>query len=128
MRALLTGATGFLGRHLLACLQHAGVEVAAVVRSRDAAVELGRLGVAATIGSIEDSAALRHALSVPTDCVFHVAADTRQWHRHADEQSHTNIEGTRNVIEAAQAAGVRRFVHTSSVAVYGHQQEVITEA
>ena len=127
MRVMLTGATGFLGRHLLNCLQQEGAEVAAVVRSREAAVELGRLGVAATVGSIEDPGALRQALSVPTDCVFHVAADTRQWHRHIEQQSRTNIEGTRNVIAAAQAAGVRRFVHTSSVSAYGQQEETLTE-
>jgi nucleoside-diphosphate-sugar epimerase len=109
-------------------LQQDGAEVAAVVRSRGAAVELGRLGVAATVGSIEDPGAMRHALSVPTDCIFHVAADTRQWHRHAEQQSRTNIEGTRNVLEAAQAAGVRRFVHTSSVSAYGQQEETLTES
>lgn len=128
MRAMLTGATGFLGRHLLDCLRQQGVEVAAVVRSRDAAVELGRQGVATTIGSIEDPGALREALSVPTDCIFHVAADTRQWQRHAEQQSRTNIDGTRNVIEAARAAGVRRLVHTSSVSAFGQQEEVLTES
>ncbi|MEZ5461107.1 NAD-dependent epimerase/dehydratase family protein [Dokdonella sp.] len=128
MRVMLTGATGFLGRHLLSRLQETGIEVAAIVRSADAAAEMSGLGVVVTKGSIGEPDALREALSVPTDCVFHVAADTRQWRRHEDQQSRTNIDGTRNVIEAAQAAGVRRLVHTSSVSAYGQQEETLTES
>ncbi|MGB0133127.1 NAD-dependent epimerase/dehydratase family protein [Dokdonella sp.] len=128
MRVMLTGATGFLGRHLLGCLQAAGVDVAAVVRSRDAAEELGKQGVFATIGSIEDPGVLREVLSVPTDCIFHVAADTRQWSRYAEEQTRTNIEGTRNVVDAARASGVRRIVHTSSVSAFGQQEDALTES
>lgn len=128
MRVMLTGATGFLGRHLLAGLQDQSIAIAAVVRSREAAAELGRLGVDTTIGSVEQPEALREALSKPTDCIFHVAADTRQWSRHAEQQTRTNVEGTRNVIHAAREAGVRRLVHTSSVSAFGQQEDILTES
>ena len=127
MRVMLTGATGFLGGHLLDRLLSDSVEVAAVVRSQPAADALVRRGVDAIVGSLEDPAAMRESLREATDCVFHVAADTSTWRGHAERQTRTNVEGTRNVLAAAQAAGVRRFVHTSSVSAFGQQDEALTE-
>jgi dihydroflavonol-4-reductase len=128
MRVMLTGATGFLGGHLLAQLREAGVGITAVVRSSEAAQRLAALGVTPVVGTIDDPGALREALGTPTDCIFHVAADTSPWRGNAQRQTRTNIEGTRNVLAAAQAAGVRRIVHTSSVSAFGQQNEILTEA
>jgi nucleoside-diphosphate-sugar epimerase len=128
MRVMLTGATGFLGGHLLARLRREGVEVSALVRSADAAKHLDAPGVQAFQGSIGDPAALREALRQPTDAVIHAAADTSPWRGHHERQTRTNVEGTRNLIEAAEAAGVRRFVHVSSVSAFGQQDAVLTES
>jgi dihydroflavonol-4-reductase len=129
MRVMLTGATGFLGGHLLARLRAAGVaEIAAVVRSRDAGERLAGLGVNPFRGSIEDPGSLREALLQPTDCIFHVAADTSPWRGHEARQNRTNIDGTRNVLDSAQARGVRRIVHTSSVSAFGQQEQTLTES
>lgn len=127
MRVLVTGATGFLGGHLLAQLRDSGADVVAFVRSVDAARALAAEGVATAAGAIDDVAALRDALREPTDCIFHAAADTSPWRGHATRQTQTNIEGTRAVLAAAQACGVRRIVHTSSVSAYGQQEAVLTE-
>jgi dihydroflavonol-4-reductase len=53
------------------------------------------------------------------DAVFHVAADYRLWVRDPDQMYRSNVEGTRAILEAARKAGVRRVVHTSSVATIG---------
>ena len=128
MRVMLTGATGFLGGHLLTQLRAQSVAITALVRSADAGDRLRASEVDPVIGSIEDPASLRKALAEPVDAVFHVAADTSQWRGHVDRQTRTNVEGTRNVIEAAEAAGVRRLVHVSSVSAFGQQEEILTEA
>src|SRR5690606_1765957 len=102
MHVMLTGATGFLGGHLLARLIGQGVGVTALVRSEEAAMRVSAMGVQVIQGSIEDPASLRAALAQPTDAVFHVAADTSSWRGHRERQTRTNVEGTRNVIDAAQ--------------------------
>jgi dihydroflavonol-4-reductase len=127
MRVMLTGATGFLGGHILERLLADSVQVAAIVRSQDAAKALAARGVNAIVGSLEDPAAVGDALGEPTDCVFHVAADTSTWRGNEERQTRTNVGGTRNVLAAAQAAGVRRFVHTSSVSAFGQQEAILTE-
>jgi dihydroflavonol-4-reductase len=127
MRVMLTGATGFLGGHILERLLADSVQVAAIVRSQDAARALAARGVTAIVGSLEDPAAVGDALGEPTDCVFHVAADTSTWRGNDERQTRTNVGGTRNVLAAAQAAGVRRFVHTSSVSAFGQQEATLTE-
>lgn len=128
MRVLVTGASGFLGGHLLAQLRDSGADVVAFVRSADAARALAAQGFATALGEIDDGAALRDALRVPTDCIFHAAADTSSWRGHATRQTRTNVEGTRAVLAAAHACGVRRIVHTSSVSAYGQQDAVLTES
>ena len=128
MRVMLTGASGFLGGHVLDRLLDQAVEVAAVVRDPAVAEELRERGVAASIGSIEDAGVVREALRVPTDCVFHIAADTSTWRGNKERQTRTNVEGTRNVLAAATAAGVRRIVHTSSVSAFGQQASTLNES
>lgn len=127
MRVMLTGASGFLGGHLLAKLHEAGAQVCALVRSPEAAQRLAASGVEVVPGSVEDTHALRDALRTPTDCLFHVAADTSPWRAHAARQTRTNVEGTRNLLAAASAAGVQRIVHTSSVSAFGQQEAVLNE-
>lgn len=128
MRVMLTGASGFLGGHLLAQLRAAGAGVCALVRSDAAARTMSARGVEVVVGALDDAQALQRALGASTDCVFHVAADTSPWRGHAQRQTRTNVGGTRAVLAAACAHGVRRFVHTSSVSAYGRQENVLSEA
>ena len=127
MRVMVTGATGFLGAHLLAGLRDAGARISALARSPQSVASFAAAGIHAVHGELDDPAALREVLAERTDCVFHVAADTSPWRGHAARQTRTNVDGTRAVLAAARAAGVRRFVHTSSVSAYGMQDGMLTE-
>ncbi len=119
-RVLLTGATGFLGQHLLRQLVDRGVTVAALHRRPESAAELRALGAVPVPGDVTDPASLDAALREPTDAVFHSAADTSVWKRGDAAQTRTNVEGAANVVAAVRARGVKRLVHTSSVAAFGH--------
>ena len=121
---LLTGATGFVGQHLLRELVAAGHAVRGLSRSAsgDAAIRaLGGEPVRGTLG--EDSSAewaLLQAAVEGCEAVFHTAADTTQWRPHNAVQTRTNVGGTEALLRAAEGAGVRRFLHTSSVSAYSH--------
>ena len=115
-RALVTGATGLVGSHIVERLLADGWAVRALVRDPVRAAWLARAGVALHPGDTLDSATFRHA-AMASDVVFHAAAAITPrggW----DAYRATNIEGTRNAVEAARGAGAR-LLHVSSVAVYG---------
>lgn len=122
-RILLTGATGFLGGHLLRRLRADGLRVAALCRRPDAADTLRAAGAEPVFGDVRDAESLAVALRKPTAAVFHVAADTSMWRREAAAQTRTNVDGTRNVIAAVRDAGVARLVHTSSIAAFGKVED-----
>ena len=112
---LVTGASGFVGWHVARALEEAGHRVRALVRptSRIAELELETVS-----GDLRDRASLGRAV---TGCglVFHVGADYRLWARNPDELYRSNVDGTRNLLEAARAAGVERVVYTSTVGCIG---------
>lgn len=116
---LLTGASGFLGSHLLRELCAAGHTVRALSRrtASDAAITaLGGVPVRATLA---DAEALASAVA-GCEAVFHAAADTSLWRQREAAQLATNVTGTANLLRAAEQAGVRAFMHTSSVSAYSH--------
>lgn len=118
MRALVTGATGFAGRHLTRALLARGYQVTALARTAAGAKALSEDGVSATIGDVRDPAAVAEAVR-GADVVFHLAAAFRQAKLADSEYAAVNVEGTRIVIQAAAAASVSRFVHCSTVGVHG---------
>ena len=113
--ALVTGATGFLGWHVVQVLNQRGVPVRALVRRPEAARELDAELVE---GDLRDAESVRRA-AAGCGLVFHVAADYRLWVRDAHEMFRSNVDGTRNVLEAAANAGVERIVYTSTVGCIG---------
>lgn len=117
MNVFVTGATGFVGAHLVKALRARGDTVSALVR-RPALVE--RLGwgpdVRVVRGDLEDEAALR-AGSEGADVVYHVAGQIAA--RNAAEFMTCNRDGTANVLEAARDGGAKRFLFVSSLAVGG---------
>ena len=117
MKAVVTGASGFLGRALVAALIERGVEVWALVRRTDAAAELARAGANVHRGDLRDRASLA-GLVREDDVVFHAAArvDMRGAWRDFER---TTVLGTRNLLDAALPARPRRFTYISSGAVYG---------
>lgn len=117
MRALVTGATGFVGGHIVEALAGAGHVVRALVRPTSDRTHLERLGVELAYGDVTRPDSLRRALS-GVDAVFHTAALVSAYGRWEPYQR-VGVEGTRNVVEAAAELGVERFIHLSSIAVYG---------
>ncbi|MEO8393261.1 MAG: SDR family NAD(P)-dependent oxidoreductase [Chloroflexota bacterium] len=115
-QVLVTGATGFLGGALTLRLAADGVRVRALARSPHKAQFLRERGIEVFEGDVTDHAAMRQAVQ-GCRVVFHVAAALGSSYA----QSHAvNVEGTRNVVQAAALANVERFVHISSISVYGY--------
>jgi len=112
VKALVTGACGFIGSHVAAALAGAGACVRAFDRREPAALPPGAEFVR---GDVLDRDALRRALS-GVDAVFHLAALYSYSPRDAPAMELVNVEGTRTVLEEA---GARRVVHTSSCATCG---------
>jgi dihydroflavonol-4-reductase len=115
VKALVTGATGFIGSHVAAALAAAGAEVRAFDRRAPPEVAAG---VEAVPGDVLDVDALVRAMR-GCDAVFHLAAVYSYARGHAREMQAVNVDGTRAVLDAAARAGVRRVVHTSSCATCG---------
>ncbi len=118
MLALVTGASGFIGGRLAEGLAtEEGVRVRALVRNAKKAVRLGKLPLEIVQGDLLDQQSLSRAVE-GCDLVFHCAALVRETGI-KKEFYQTNVEGTENILEAAVHAGVKKFIHMSSVAVYG---------
>jgi nucleoside-diphosphate-sugar epimerase len=120
MTTLVTGATGFVGRHLTARLTEAGCPVRVLVRPGSANVGSGVLR--GDVAGLDDEVGLRRAL-VGIDTVVHLAARVHVMRDAAGDPlaafRQVNVEGTRALAAAAEEAGVRRFVFASSVKAMG---------
>ncbi len=118
MKILITGATGLLGSHLIDALQKQRyMQLRALVLPAENADALHERGVEVVRGDITDAATLPPALQ-DSEIVLHLAGMMGVWRPLADYRL-VNVTGSANLYRAAQAAGVRRFVHTSSHTVYG---------
>jgi dihydroflavonol-4-reductase len=118
VKVALTGATGYTGGRLLAALLRDGHEVVALARrgSRLPAAPAPPVWVE---GDLQDQAALDR-LAAGAEAVVHVAAVYRTAGHPDSYYREINVGGTERLLEAAARAGVRRFVHTSTVGVHGH--------
>jgi len=110
---LITGATGFLGSHLLARLRAAGRPITIV--SRFTRPELVAQGLRVVVGALHEAAVCAEATRGATT-VFHVAARVGVWGAY-DDFYRDNVLSTRVLLAAARDAGVKRFVHTSTPSV-----------
>ena len=118
MKAFVTGATGFVGSHVARALAEQGADLRLLVRPTSPTANIEGLRGDRVVGDLCDLESLKSAMA-GCDVVFHVAADYRLWARDPREMYRSNVEGTRNVIQAAQLASVRRVVYTSSVSTMG---------
>jgi dihydroflavonol-4-reductase len=123
----LTGGTGFVGGAILRHLLDAGRDVRALARSDAARDELSAAGAVVVRGDVFDAQALLSGMRGCTT-VFHVAGVNALCPADPELMMRTNVDGAAEVLRAAAAAGVTRFVHTSSAATIGERQgEVATE-
>jgi nucleoside-diphosphate-sugar epimerase len=115
MLALITGASGFIGTHLVRAMKTAGWDVRAFIHKTPLTETPG---VEFVSGDIQDSAALESALA-GVSAVFHLAAAVGSIVTDPLEFRKVNVGGTQAVLAAAQKAGVGRVVHFSSIGVLG---------
>jgi dihydroflavonol-4-reductase len=115
---LVTGATGFVGSAVARALLARGHRVRAMLRANSDRTNLAGLDIAPWRGDLTDPASLERAVD-GCDYVMHVAADYRIWVPDPAAMLKANVEGTRALMIAAQAARVKRVVYCSSVAALG---------
>ncbi len=118
MKALVTGATGFVGAAIARALSAAGWQVRVLARSGSNRSNLQSPAWEVVEGDLADLQSLERALEGCTG-LFHAAADYRLGARDPTQLYRTNVEGTRRILSAARTAGVTRIVYTSSVATIG---------
>ncbi len=117
MKVLVTGATGFVGSHLLDMLVERGDEVRIFVRFGEDIKGLAQSGVEVHWGDLSDRTSLDAAVD-GIDRVLHCAARTGPWGPQA-EYKIANVQGLKTLVDASLAAGVQRIVHVSSITVHG---------
>jgi len=120
---LVTGATGFTGGHLAASLASRGYDVRALVRPKSLEKfqrsPLAAAGIAAVAGDLVDAGAVAHAAD-GVKVIYHIAATYREAGQPDAAYRAINVQGTHNVLEAAERGGVTRVVHCSTGGVHGH--------
>jgi len=117
-KVLVTGGTGFVGSAVVRRLVDRGYAVRALTRPGSDQKNLASLPVEIVHGDLSDESSLEASVE-GCDAVFHVAADYRLWVRDPETMHRANVDGTRSLLQAAARAGVKRMVHTSSVATLG---------
>jgi dihydroflavonol-4-reductase len=118
MTTLVTGATGFVGSAVARALLARGHQVRLLARPSSDRRNLAGLDAEIVTGDLTDPASLTRA-AAGCRYVVHVAADYRFWVPDPEAMLRANVEGTRSIMRAAQAAGAERIVHCSSVAALG---------
>ncbi len=117
MQVFVTGGTGFIGAHLVRLLLKEGYTVKALVRSSSNLENLRGLEVEIVKGDLNNPNLWQQMRGC--QYLFHVAAHYSLWQTDRDLLHHNNVLGTRNVLVAANKAGIERTVYTSSVAAIG---------
>lgn len=122
MRCVVTGSTGNLGQRVCREMSAAGYEVVGLHRATSDTSALDDLGVLRREGDVKEPESLLRAFK-EADVVFHVAALFREAKHPDSEYWAVNVDGTRNVLDAAIALGVRKVVHCSTIGVHSHIPE-----
>jgi dihydroflavonol-4-reductase len=118
MKIFITGATGFIGSHLVRRLVNEGHTLHCLVRDPRRATELRSLGVTLVTGDVNDRSVLRAGMQ-GCDWLFHLANLYSMWEPDQRRFEQVNVRGTRSVLETALEIGVKKVVYVSTVAVYG---------
>ena len=118
MNVFITGATGFIGTHLVKRLSQTEHEMCCLVRKTSNVRALEELGVTLITGDVTDRDSLLEGMK-GCDWVLNLANIYSFWEPNKQAYTDVNVEGTRNVMEAALETGVSKVVHVSSVVTYG---------
>lgn len=118
MKAFVTGATGFIGGNLVRALPAEGHQVRALVRPQSDQRNLTGLPIELVAGDLSNPQQLADQIT-GCDAVFHVAAHYSLWAKDREAIYRANLTGTKNLLAAARTVGIKRFIHTSSVAAIG---------
>jgi dihydroflavonol-4-reductase len=121
MKAIVTGANGFTGSHLVKALEQRGDAVVGLVRKSSNLKRLSGCNLELVYGEITDRDALKTAMT-GVDWVFHTAAYVELGLVDAAAMERVNVEGTRAVMEVARATGVKKVVYCSTIGVFGDTQ------
>lgn len=122
MAILITGATGYIGSLLTIKLAEAGEDIRILCRSNPAIPEFQRDNIRIVKGDITDRESLKKAMD-GIQQVYHMAAYARLWAKDPSIFHTINVEGTRNVMEAANSAAVEKIVYTSTAGVIGPSKD-----
>jgi len=125
MKSLVTGASGFIGGHLVHALVASGDQVRILVRPSSDLRHVASLDVDRCVGDLTDPQSLRTAVA-GMDRVFHCAAVVSDWGDQTVFRA-VNVTGTRFLLDAAFSVGVKKFVHISTTDVYGYPGHMVTE-
>ena len=115
MTTLVTGAAGFLGSHVARKLVARGETVRVLVRASSSNRAIADLPLEYVTGDLRDQSSLERAMQ-GVQKVFHVAADYRLWAKNPQDIYDSNVGGTKNLVAAAELAGIERLIYTSTVA------------
>lgn len=118
MKVLVTGATGFIGRHLTQSLASAGHEVRCLVRSTSEVGVLPAGGVELCEGDVRSAESLDKAVT-GMDAVYHLAGIRGETAASLDDYRAVNVQGTANLLEAGARAGLSQFIYVSTIGVLG---------
>jgi dihydroflavonol-4-reductase len=118
MKALVTGATGFVGAAVVRALLKTSVEVRVIARPGSDSTNLRSLNLEKVAGDLRDKESLRQALSGCRQ-LYHVAAHYALWAKDPSIFYDINVIGTRNLLEAAREVGVERTVYCSTIGAIG---------
>jgi dihydroflavonol-4-reductase len=130
VRLLVTGGTGFIGSHLAEAGRRQGAEVVALgltgrPEEQANAALLSRMGIEVLTGSITDPELCRRAARGATH-IFHLAVAMREGGKSDEFFESINLDGTRQLLQAASQQRVERFVYCSTIGIYGHRAPGIT--
>lgn len=120
MKVFLSGGTGFIGGHVAQQLRDRGDDVRALARSAEKGKALEQIGCEVVVGDLSDQAALERGME-GVDAVVHAAAVYEVGIPSSQRPAmyETNVNGTRRVLDAAAAAGVKQIVYVSTVGAFG---------
>ena len=122
MKTFITGATGFIGTHLVKRLAQTEHKLFCLVRKTSNLNRLKELGVTLIMGDVTDNDSLLEGMR-GCDWVINLANIYSFWEPNKQIYSEVNIDGTRNVMECVLETGVSKVVHISTAGIYGKPAE-----